>query len=623
MVLDKCNHKGWGNMKKWILSVLILLIGISLSAASFKIVDYDFDVSGKTMDFALKRIIVPSNEEVFDSEESLVKALDGKKQRLINQRVFKEVEYSYFLGEDVDDVIPVSVFFKIKDARSFLVLPYPKYDSNIGTRLGVRLWDSNFLGSLANLTGVVHATFEDNDWSDPLYYGKFELTDFLLGQTTMSFSLFAEGRAREALYDYSVSSSFTHIPLLFGTWLDFGLSGAKSGEGVKYALSSSIGGIKLGPIGISPSFSAEHYDKAPASCFYTPSLSLSGISIGNIGISFSDSAKFIHVGENKELKPEYVTHVTNLAFNGDFLHGVSFSNTTTYYPLAAENATDLYFYNTASYSLSDVSTLYLMENIATATDTNKVSYFDTGVGLSQRINIGSKVSVTPKLSEYLRIYPTESGLEYARYYILEASTSGNYVNWVGNYRNGIEYRATISEAWMQKYNVREAFGEKGGVFDHFEVSAYKLLWGWFNPSVRVIFNYAVNKGGYGYIFGSSASTLAEELRGIRNNQVADSNMLAFVANINLLSYFPLPSFFSFFDAYANVFFDYALVKRDLATPAENFYGIGFEGIGILKDYPSYPIRLSVGFDLEQLVEYINHGGSKGFYEIYFGMGFLF
>ena len=610
-------------MKKWILSVLMLLIGISLSAASFKIVDYDFDVSGKTMDFALKRIIVPSNEEVFDSEESLVKALDGKKQRLINQRVFKEVEYSYFLGEDVDDVIPVSVFFKIKDARSFLVLPYPKYDSNIGTRLGVRLWDSNFLGSLANLTGVVHATFEDNDWSDPLYYGKFELEDFLVGKTTMSFTLLGEGRFGEELENYGISSSFNNIPLFLGTWLNLSLSATKNGAGTQYSMGTTLGGVKLGSVGLTPSLNVIYYDKSPASSYYVPSLSTSGISIGNIGISFSDSAKFIHVGENKELKPEYVTHVTNLAFNGDFLHGVSFSNTTTYYPLAAEKATDLYFYNTASYSLSDVSTLYLMENIATATDTNKVSYFDTGVGLSQRINIGSKVSVTPKLSEYLRIYPTESGLEYARYYILEASTSGNYVNWVGNYRNGIEYRATISEAWMQKYNVREAFGEKGGVFDHFEVSAFKLLWGWFNPSVRVIFNYAVNKGDYGYIFGSSASTLAEELRGIRNNQVADSNMLAFVANINLLSYFPLPSFFSFFDAYANVFFDYALVKRDLATPAENFYGIGFEGIGILKDYPSYPIRLSVGFDLEQLVEYINHGGSKGFYEIYFGMGFLF
>ena len=88
MVLDKCNHKGWGNMKKWILSVLMLLIGISLSAASFKIVDYDFDVSGKTMDFALKRIIVPSNEEVFDSEESLVKALDKEEQEKILRLLF-------------------------------------------------------------------------------------------------------------------------------------------------------------------------------------------------------------------------------------------------------------------------------------------------------------------------------------------------------------------------------------------------------------------------------------------------------------------------------------------------------------------------------------------------------
>ena len=49
----------------------------------------------------------------------------------------------------------------------------------------------------------------------------------------------------------------------------------------------------------------------------------------------------------------------------------------------------------------------------------------------------------------------------------------------------------------------------------------------------------------------------------------------------------------------------------------------FEAIGILKEYPSYPIRLSVGFDLEALIDCIKNGGSRGFYEIYFGMGFLF
>lgn len=612
-------------MKKWFILGLVLLMCCSLFAASYKIIDYDFDVSGKTMDYAVKRLIVPNDEEIFDSEENLVNALNGKKQTLINQRIFKSVEYSYFLGECVDDVIPVAVTFKIKDARSFLILPYPKYDSNFGARLGAKMWDSNFMGTLAQLSGTVHATFEENNWSDPLYYGKFELTDFLLGRTTMSFALMAEGKPGEKLYDYSLSSSFNGIPLVFGTWLNLGLSGSKSGDGTCYSLSSTLGGIKLGPVGLTPSFNAVYYDKSPASAYYTPSLSVSGINLGSIGVSFYDSVKLIPTAESeyKKLTPNTVTHVTNLAFNGKFLHGVNFSNTITYYPLAAENATDLYFDNTASYGLSDVTTLYVMENIATASDSKKVTYFDTGIGVSQRMNIGTKVSVTPKLSEFLRIYPTESGLDYARYYKLEASTSGNYVNWVGNYRDGIKYSATISEAWMQRYDVREAFGEKDGVFDHFEISAYKLLWGWFNPSARLIINYAANRGGYNYLFGSSYSALGEELRGIRNNQVENANLLAVVANINLMSYFPLPSFMSFVDAYANIFFDYALLKKDLATPAENYYGVGFEAIGILKEYPSYPIRLSVGFDLEALIDCIKNGGSRGFYEIYFGMGFLF
>ena len=612
-------------IKKLLVISLLILMCCSVFATTYKIIDYDFDVSGKTMDYAVKRLIVPSGEETFETEEALLNALNAKKQTLINQRIFKTVEYSYFLGECVDDVIPVAVVFKIKDARTFLVLPYPKYDSNFGARLGARMWENNFLGTLANLSGIVHATFENNDWSNPLYYGKFELADFLLGKTTMSFALYAEGRAGEPIYDYSLSSSFSHIPLLFGTWLDFGLSGAKSGEGVKYVLSSSLGGIKLGPVGISPSFSAEHYDKAPASSFYVPSLSISGINIGKIGVSFSDSVKFIRTSESsyKELTPSTITHGTNLSFNGKFLNGVNFSNTITYYPLAEENAVDLYFDNTVSYKLSDVSTIYIMENVATSSDSKEIFYFDSGLGLSQRMNIGSKVSVTPKLCEYLRVYPKESGWEFARYYTLEASTSGKYVNWIGNYRNGIEYTATISEAWIQKYNVREAFGDKGGVFNHFEISAYKLLWGWFNPSARMILNYAANKGGYNYIYGSSYSAIGEELRGIRNNQVENANLFSLVANINLMTYFPLPSFISFVDAYANVFFDYALLKKDLATPAKNYYGVGFEAIGILKEYPAYPIRLSLGFDLEGLINCIVNGGSKGFYEIYFGMGFLF
>lgn len=612
-------------MKNWFVLGLLILMCCSVFATSYRIIDYYFDVPGKTMDYAVKRLIVPDSEEIFDSEENLVNALNGKKQTLTNQRVFKSVDYSYLLGECIDDVVPVSVTFKIQDAKSFLILPYPKYDSNFGTRLGAKMWDSNLFGTLAQLYGNFHATFEDNNWSNPIYYGRFDLTDFLLGKTTMSFTIMAEGRPGDELYDYSMSSSFYNIPLLWGTWLNLDLSSSKSGDGTKYTLSSNLGGIKLGSVGFTPSFDCIHYDKATGSSYYIPSIKIKGVNLWNIDISFSDSIKLIPTAEgfNNNITPYYITHATDLSFNDNFLHGVNFSNTITYYPSAEENAINLYFNNTSSYVLSDASTLYLMEDIATASDSKKVVYFDTGLGISQKIIIGSKVSVTPKLCEFLRIYPTESGLDYARYYTLEASTSGDNVNWIGNFRDGIKYSVKVSEAWMQRYDVRDAFGEKGGVFDHLEISTYKLLWGWFNPSARLILNYAVNKEGYNYLFGSSYSTIGEELRGIRNNQVDNVNLLAVVANINLMTYFPLPSFISFVDAYANIFFDYALLKKDLATPAKNYYGVGFEGIGILKEYPSYPIRLSVGFDLNGLINYIKNGGHNSFYEIYFGMGFLF
>ena len=85
----------------------------------------------------------------------------------------------------------------------------------------------------------------------------------------------------------------------------------------------------------------------------------------------------------------------------------------------------------------------------------------------------------------------------------------------------------------------------------------------------------------------------------------------------------MPSIFSFVDCYANVFFDYGLVKNSVSSLIKQYYGVGVEGIGILKSYPSYPIRVSLGFDVSKLMKWIEDRESMDFYEIYLGMGFLF
>ncbi len=84
---------------------------------------------------------------------------------------------------------------------------------------------------------------------------------------------------------------------------------------------------------------------------------------------------------------------------------------------------------------------------------------------------------------------------------------------------------------------------------------------------------------------------------------------------------------SWVSTYANLFVDYAFTKHAAnhdAGDIKHYVGVGVEGIGILRDYPNYPIRLSIGLDARKLLHYIKgESTSKDFYEIYFGLGFFF
>ena len=67
-------------IRKWFVFVLFFFISCSVFSAAYSIIDYNFFISGKTMDGAIERLIVPNSVEVFDSEDSLITALITKKQ---------------------------------------------------------------------------------------------------------------------------------------------------------------------------------------------------------------------------------------------------------------------------------------------------------------------------------------------------------------------------------------------------------------------------------------------------------------------------------------------------------------------------------------------------------------
>lgn len=602
-------------MKRFCFLILILLVSVfSLFAEHFVIENYVFDISGKTKESVVRSLVVPSWREEFSSKEELFNALNNKVQVLDNKRVFKSVTYSFTERVEGDDTF-ITVTFDIDDAHTFLIIPYPKYDTNIGTILGIKVFDTNLLGTFSDFTATVRAIFPPESFGSPEYDAKFNLTGLKLGNANLSTSFIGYTNTKEFKYDLSVNS----IPI----WkysLNTSFSIQRESSLNKYSFSSSLNNISLGSVGITPSINLLLHDNKTDS-YLTPSLSISNIVIDKTKISFSDSVKFVDksgAGEKYLWTASEMSHTTSLSFSGA-LSPFSVSNTLKY------TVGDAYDINTQfEYVLTSSSTILVMENIKLKKD-NSLRRYDTGVGLSQQINIGPHISIRPTLSEFLRTEKKEgfSDLFFYRYYVLSASASGNYINWIGNFRDGVSYSISVNESWMQEYNTRK-INPDVGVYDHFEFTAHKLFGSWFNPSFRIVVNYTNDIANKGNITGESVTAFGEYLRGIRNvtTDGYNNNLVGIVANLNLMTKFPLPSFFSFTDAYFNAFFDYGIAKPS-DKDAKNFYGFGIEGIGILKSYPSYPVRVSLGFDLEKVIKFVNKEGGRDFYEIYIGLGFFF
>lgn len=598
--------------RKYLSFIVFVLFSLSLYAGSIKVSGYNIEIIGKTKEEVVRNLIVPEEVEYFDSEDDLLSALNDKRQVLENKRVFTSVSYEY---EIIDS--EAYVRFEIIDAKSFLIIPFPKYDSNYGLKLGAKMWNRNLFGTLTSLDGTLFVTIKDWNWSRPEIYGNVSLGNLSIGSTKLSLELEAEGSVGETLSDYSLYMDVSNIPLFLNSWLDvtYSLSSVDSGD-VKNNVFLSLGGIKLNKVEVTPSFKSVFYKNETNKNYLLPSISVKAIELGGVGLEFNETIKISTKEYENSYSPEYLLHEDTISFNGGMLKDFSLSNTVKY---KFKNGYD--FLNEIKYNLNSVFSLHVAEDIYMSGD-GSIRHFDSGVGVGESIKLGKNFELSSKLLSYIRSY---SNGDYTPLYTLDVSLKGANIKWIGNYREGVSANISIKEAWEIKSGDIKADFEKNGLYDHMEVSLFKLLGEWFNPSARVLVNSYLRNDpdeDNSFIWGSSG-TLGDELRGIRNDSVSDSNLLAIVANFNLLSYFPMPSIFSFVDCYANVFFDYGLVKNSVSSLIKQYYGVGVEGIGILKSYPSYPIRVSLGFDVSKLMKWIEDRESMDFYEIYLGMGFLF
>jgi hypothetical protein len=99
----KSEHMMYHSVRKILLVLASLVLGGVLFANTalvtldqvkgYSIIEYEFDVDGKTKDFVLRKAIVPEKgDPIFLTEEEMVEALESNKQQLFNKRIFTKVE---------------------------------------------------------------------------------------------------------------------------------------------------------------------------------------------------------------------------------------------------------------------------------------------------------------------------------------------------------------------------------------------------------------------------------------------------------------------------------------------------------------------------------------------------
>ena len=124
----------------------------------------NFTIDGRSRPFALIANGDFRYGERITGAENLEKYLADKKQNLLNQRVLEDVSIEYTLGESEEDgALPVSLLVHVTDSFNLVILPYPKYDSNDGLSITIKMRDYNFLGTMSALRVDLGYKSKSND----------------------------------------------------------------------------------------------------------------------------------------------------------------------------------------------------------------------------------------------------------------------------------------------------------------------------------------------------------------------------------------------------------------------------------------------------------------------------
>ncbi len=628
--------------------VFVLLAAVVLSAvsASYKIVDYEFRIDGSTKRWALLSR-VKGSEDVFESVDALEEALNEKRQELWNTNVFSSVKCSWEELETVGDLVNVKAVFDVVDSGSVIILPYPKYDSNTGFSLGLRYKNKNVLGTLGAASVSVDWVQNGEGFDKSTFEFEVPVEDILLSNgSSLFFDL--SGNYNMADPENGKTSFSTGIKNLVFSDITFDgsvgiayLYGEKTFD--NYSVNLSAKGIKVGRFYLDTSVNALlNFKSEVMKSKVVSSVSLRKIEFGNVSIT--DTLTYTAaptVEDMRSLSSAKLVNTMNFGIKSDRIKDLSVGTEVGLL------FTDSSQYYTLSFAFSPINKI---------TSTSKVTFYTSeghgfyGIKASEALSssfnvriLNKKLTVTPSVElinknaeTYAmgkRAWELDSSISVSGGSINRVSSGESYFAFRDNFRTGIKAEAQAEMVWNLGQNPDLIVRGAATVFLHplknfnpsfrFYAAAATEPIQWFNQKDGSKYANADLYSFSGYTM--TKDTLNDLVRGVR----LESEEIQSTYKTNFMLYFSmnLTSSFLYFEdfghMYISPFLDVALFSNNFANSCEMVSGVGVEGYLIMDSHASYPIRVSLGFDLEDLIDKAKGKTTSLDYEVFVGLGFLY
>lgn len=118
----------------------------------FQIAAVEYDIKGLTMEASLRRAVQIDTKTQFASSTQFFEYIKKLEKEFKNIRTLESVQLEpLYTNPNEQNLSLVTLIVHTKDTFNFIAMPYPKYDSNSGTSLKLKIKDNNFLGTMQPL----------------------------------------------------------------------------------------------------------------------------------------------------------------------------------------------------------------------------------------------------------------------------------------------------------------------------------------------------------------------------------------------------------------------------------------------------------------------------------------